>query len=108
MRKFHIAIGVADINNTIEDYSKRLGAAPVVVVPGNYALWRTEQLNFSVRKVEQMEAGKVRHVGWESEDAHGFTSETDSNGILWENFSAELQAEEIRNIWPGTLYDPSI
>ncbi len=104
MRKFHIAIGVADIERSVADYSERLRASPVVVVPGEYALWRTEHLNVSIRKVESEEAGKVRHLGWESEHAPGFTTDTDCNGILWENFSAEQQANEIQEIWPDAGY----
>ena len=104
MRRFHIAIGVTDIEKSVADYAERLGAPPVVVVPGEYALWRTEQLNFSIRKVESEEAGKVRHLGWESADAPGFTVDTDCNGIFWENFSAEQQAKEIQEIWPDAGY----
>ena len=104
MRKFHIAIGVADIEQSVADYSERLGASPVVVVPGEYALWRTEQLNFSIRTVESEEAGRVRHLGWESAHAPGFTADTDCNGILWESFSAEQQAREILEIWPDAEY----
>ncbi|MGF1491034.1 MAG: hypothetical protein ACFBSC_00980 [Microcoleaceae cyanobacterium] len=43
-QKFHIALNVKDLAESIQDYSKRLGCEPQVVVPGNYALWRTETL----------------------------------------------------------------
>lgn len=50
MKKFHLAILTDDIAATVQDYSHRLSAQPCVVVDGEYALWRTEMLNISVRK----------------------------------------------------------
>lgn len=101
MRRFHIALGVASIEGSVADYSRRLGCPPEVVVPGQYALWRTNALNFSIRSVAPAEAGKMRHLGWEDAGCQDFTSETDTNGILWEHFSAAVQAAEIETEWPG-------
>ncbi|KAF0190698.1 MAG: hypothetical protein FD165_2486 [Gammaproteobacteria bacterium] len=100
MRKLHIALGTADINASVADYSARLGCAPEVVVPNEYALWRTDTVNFSVRKVPAGESGQLRHLGWEDAACGGYRTDTDVNGILWEHFSAEQQASEIRDIWP--------
>ncbi len=33
-------------------------------------------------------------------------AERDVNGILWERFTADQQAEEIRQTWPATSYQP--
>ena len=90
MRRFHIALAVADLAVSIEDYSRRLGVAPAAVVPGKYALFRTDQLNFSINQLPQR-AGQLRHLGFEDEAAQGFTSEHDVNGIEWELFSPAEQ-----------------
>lgn len=101
MRKFHIAIGVSNIESSIQDYSTRFGRGPEVSVPNEYALWRTDTINFSIRKVSSQESGLLRHLGWEDAACNAFTTETDVNGILWENFSAEQQAKEIKGTWPS-------
>lgn len=50
MRVLHLALAVSNIEQSVADYSARLGVLPVVVVPGEYALWRAEALNLSIRK----------------------------------------------------------
>ncbi|MEZ5541034.1 MAG: hypothetical protein R3F42_03225 [Pseudomonadota bacterium] len=104
MRRIHIALGVNDIASSIADYTRRLGIAPVVVVPGEYALWRTDGLNLSVRYSETGAAGQLRHLGWEDDACEVFTVEVDVNGIAWERFTAMQQAGEIRAIWPDADY----
>jgi len=101
MRKFHIAIGVSSIEVSVQDYSVRLGCNPEVVIPNEYALWRTDTLNFSIRKVPSRECGRLRHLGWEDGSSCALTTETDVNGILWEHFSSEQQAKEIEETWPS-------
>jgi hypothetical protein len=100
MRKLHIAIGVSNIEASIQDYSARFGRSPEVSVPNEYALWRTDTINFSIRKVSSQESGLLRHLGWEDAACKAFATETDVNGILWEHFSAEQQANEIKETWP--------
>ena len=100
MRKLHIAIGVSNIEASIHDYSVRFGRSPEVSIPDEYALWRTDAINFSIRKVSNQESGLLRHLGWEDASCSVFTTEKDVNGILWEYFSAEQQAKEIKEIWP--------
>lgn len=102
MKKFHIALAVKDITESVQDYSMRLGMQPVCVIPGEYALWRTESLNFSIRK-DPESVCQLRHLGWEDAKATQFSSEKDVNGILWESFSEEVQKEEIENIWPKSF-----
>lgn len=99
MKKFHIAIGVANIEQSIADYSLRLEQQPQIVIHGEYALWRTETLNFSIRKTEE-KTGTIRHLGWEDSNADQFTQEVDSNGIIWERFNEEEQLKEIARVWP--------
>jgi hypothetical protein len=106
MRRFHIAIAVADLEISIQDYSQRLGTQPQQVVSGQYALWRTDTLNFSIRQVTT-EAGKLRHLGWEDETAASFTKEVDVNGITWERFSPAQQLVEIENLYPDSDYKSS-
>ncbi len=107
MKKFHIAISTNQIAETIEDYSTRLGMPPCCVVEGEYALWRTESLNVSVRQDDNYQPGTMRHLGWEDSDAQEFTQDTDVNEIVWERFSAQAQADEINSLWPDVGYDPS-
>lgn len=86
MKRFHIALSVRDLDLPIRDYSARLGAAPCVLVPGEYALWRTQSLNVSIRKTSE-EPGTVRHLGWEDPEASAFSEARDVNGLLWERFT---------------------
>mgnify|MGYP000710593439 CR=1 FL=1 len=104
MKKLHIALGVSDIEASVLDYTQRFNQEPDVVIPGAYALWRTACLNVSIRTTDQNEAGQLRHLGWEADDAADFSSDTDCNGILWERFSAEHQAQEIGELWPEANY----
>ncbi|HKO93735.1 MAG TPA: VOC family protein [Polyangiaceae bacterium] len=104
--KVHLAVAVADIEKSVEEYSQLLGARPVVVVPGQYALWRTAELNFSIRHTKEA-AGTVRHVGFERDDAREFTKHVDANGLVWESFNRFDQAKEIAALWPHVPYDPS-
>lgn len=106
MKKLHLALAVADIDQSVCDYTIRFGQAPDLVIPDAYALWRTAHLNVSIRKVGSQDAGQLRHLGWESGEAETFTTETDCNGILWEYFSAEFQAQEIKELWPNVVYEP--
>jgi len=106
MRTLHLALAVSNIEQSVADYSARLGVSPVVVVPREYALWRTEALNLSIRKTSEP-SGTMRHLGCEDTDATEFSTETDCNGIIWEKFGASHQAQEINEIWPSANYQPS-
>lgn len=99
MKRFHIAIGARDVKQSVDDYSARLGCEPSLVVPDEYALWRTNQLNFSIRKVHEA-TGLLRHLGWEDPSAPAFGECVDVNGIVWEQFTAEQQSAEIAQTWP--------
>lgn len=90
MQRFHIALAVADLDASIDDYSRRLGQPPQAVVPGTYAMWRTGQLNFSIRQ-QPARSGQLCNLGFEDDDAVGFASETDVNGVPWERFSTVEQ-----------------
>ncbi len=76
------------------------------MVSGDYALWRTDTINLSIRRVAADTAGQLRHLGWEDEACEAFTVETDVNGIAWERFTAEQQAGEIQAAWPDADYIP--
>ena len=102
MRRFHIAIAVADLNASIEDYRHRLGVAPTAVVPGKYALFRTEQLNFSINEIPAR-AGQLRHLGFEDDGATGFSSDHDVNGIEWELFSPAGQDAKIPEVYGSNV-----
>lgn len=106
-RKFHLAFAVTDISASIQDYSERLGVEPVVIVKNEYALWRTDQLNFSIRTVAEGQSIGFRHMGWEDDSAKGMSESVDSNGLLWEAFTAEVQLEEILELWPDAQMQPS-
>lgn len=94
MKRFHIALAVCDLDESIADYSTRLGQVPSAVVPGKYAMWRTALLNFSINQQPQ-HAGQLRHIGFEDDSAQGFTSTPDVNDIEWELFSAKEQDARI-------------
>ncbi len=94
MRRIHIALAVADIVQSVEDYSIRIGARPTVVVTGKYAMWRTGQMNFSINQIPDR-AGQLRHLGFEDDAAEGFGSDTDVNGIMWKLFSPTAQDAKI-------------
>ncbi len=100
MKRFHISIGVSDIQQSIDDYSMRLEQQPDVIIPHEYALWRTPTLNFSIRTVPHDQSGTLRHLGWESSDAESFSTTIDVNHIPWEHFTAAQQDDEIRHTWP--------
>ena len=106
MKRFHIALAVADLGASIADYTSRLGQPPQAVVAGTYAMWRTDQLNFSISR-EPARAGQLRHVGFEDDDAHGFTSDADVNGIAWESFSAVAQDLRIISTYGVPVHEPA-
>ena len=99
MRKLHLAIATRDIAATVKDYSGRLQTEPCLIVEGEYALWRTDTLNLSVRQDNNFASGSLRHLSWEDPTTTEMTSEIDVNGIVWERFTKEQQAEEIKEIW---------
>lgn len=100
MKRFHIALAVPDLQASIDDYSKRLGAELISMVEGEYALWRTQTLNFSLKQATDAESVVLRHLGWEDQEATAFSAETDCNGLVWERFSFEQQVSEIKALWP--------
>ena len=106
MKKLHIALSTDKVEETIKDYSARLGIKPCSFVPNEYALWRTDSLNISIRQDSACKPGELRHLGWEDPSAHEFTQESDVNGIIWERFNAQQQAEEINERWPDANYHP--
>jgi len=106
MKKLHLALSTHDIESTVQEYTQRLGAEPVLVIENEYALWRTDTLNVSVRNDPTCKPGELRHLGWEDPDADSFSSETDCNGILWERFNTQVQADEIAALWPGSTDQP--
>lgn len=99
MERVHIAVAVTDIDASIAAYSSMLGRDPDIVVAGEYALWRTGTLNLSIRRSGE-EAGTVRHVGFERDDAPAFETFADPDGLVWESFSRAQQEDEIRATWP--------
>ena len=99
-RKIHIALSVNNLDAVVSDYSQKLGCEPEIIISDEYALWRTNGLNLSVRVDNSVPAGSLRHLGFEDPDAQGFTSSTDPVGIIWERFREEDQKNEIREIWP--------
>jgi hypothetical protein len=105
MKKVHLAVSVANLDQSIAEYTAMLGLAPELIIPEQYALWRTEILNLSIRVTGQ-EPGLVRHVGFEDLDAQSFTVTQDCNGLSWERFHPLHQAQEIAEAWPGIEFRP--
>jgi hypothetical protein len=98
MKRFHLALAVADLGASIIDYSQRLGQPPTAVVPGLYAMWRTDLLNFSINESPD-KAGQLRHVGFEDDDVEGYSKSVDVNGLAWELFSVEEQDRRIVSMY---------
>ncbi|HEX4081432.1 MAG TPA: hypothetical protein VHX40_00595 [Acidimicrobiales bacterium] len=116
-RRFHLALAVDDLDATIADYTVRLGEAPAVVVDGRYAVWRTPEVNLSVAVAVAVvpDAGpgpatgqRLRHVGFEDDDAVAGPRTVDVNGVEWERFSLVHQDAEIARVYgsPATPGDP--
>ena len=103
MKRIHIAVAVANFADSVAEYTKRFGQHPCCTVAGEYALWRTEILNFSM-KVDANNAGEIRHLGFENDAAKVFGETTDVNGIVWESFSYEQQRQEILQRWPDAQF----
>lgn len=93
-KKFHISLAVKNLEQSIEEYSQKLGSSPQVVIPGEYALWRNDSLNFSIR-VDPNASETLRHLGFEIDHCEKFSAKKDGNNILWEEFDWELQKKEI-------------
>ena len=47
---------------------------------------------------------RTRHLGWEDPSATEFSQDIDVNGIVWERFNAQHQADEINQIWSEANY----
>ena len=102
MKRFHIALAVANLDASIADYSVRLGQPPTAIVPGAYAMWRTDLLNFSINE-NPAQAGLLRHLGFEDDAAAGFAKTRDVNGIEWEQFSPAEQDRRIEETYGHAL-----
>jgi hypothetical protein len=102
MKKFHISLAVKDIKESVAEYSAKFGLEPEVVIDAKYALWRMEALNFSISQKPEI-AGQMRHLGFESPIAKSFTTSIDCNGILWEDFTEEIQKEEIETFYGNII-----
>jgi catechol 2,3-dioxygenase-like lactoylglutathione lyase family enzyme len=98
MRRIHIALAVDDLESTVRDYTNRLGAPPVTVVAGKYALWRTNEVNLSVNSDIETTA-RLRHLGFEDDAVTEKSEETDVNGVKWEAFRPAWQDEGIVRLY---------
>lgn len=102
MRRLHVALAVDDLETTIQDYSRRLGARPVAVVPGRYALWRTAEVNLSVNAGGGTGFG-LRHLGFEDDAAAAKSESIDVNGLMWEEFNCDFQDQAIVDVYGEPL-----
>ena len=68
MKRFHVHVGVTDIDRSVAFYSSLFGARPSVV-KGDYAKWMLEdpRINFAISMREDATKG-VEHVGLQVED----------------------------------------
>ena len=105
MKRIHVALAVSNLDDAVADTRHRLGVEPCVVVPDTYALFRTASVNLSLT-VNAEQAGRLRHLGVEDPEAEAFAAEPGPDGLVWERFTAEQQADEINTHWPGSSYTP--
>lgn len=103
MKVLHIALSVKDLEASIKDYNIRLNAEPVAIAEGQYALWRTSQVNLSISQIPE-EAGQLRHLGFEDSSAEEMSITYDADGISWEKFTAAQQRKEIFMFYPDAKY----
>ncbi|QFT76814.1 ArsI/CadI family heavy metal resistance metalloenzyme [Erythrobacter sp. THAF29] len=68
MKRFHVHVGVTDIDKSVAFYSSLFGAEPSVV-KADYAKWTLEdpRINFAISKREGAAKG-IEHVGLQVED----------------------------------------
>ena len=57
MKRLHLALGVADVVESAEDYLQRFVCQPDLLIPGTYALWRTDAVNMLIEHLGQEEGG---------------------------------------------------
>ncbi|TJY62234.1 hypothetical protein E4T66_08410 [Sinimarinibacterium sp. CAU 1509] len=46
----HLSLCVADVDASLEEFSRQLGCAPCFFVSGEFALWQTQDFNVSIRR----------------------------------------------------------
>jgi hypothetical protein len=63
VKRVSLALGITDVESSADDSSQRLGCRPDLLIPGKYALWRTDAVNLSIRKVGHEEGGARRGHG---------------------------------------------
>jgi len=105
MKRIHVALAVSNLADAVADTRHRLGVEPCVVVPDTYALFRTASANLSLTENAE-QAGQLRHLGIEDPEATEFAAESGPDGLVWERFTAEQQADEINTYWPQANYTP--
>lgn len=68
MKRFHVHVGVADIDKSVAFYSSLFGAEPSVV-KADYAKWMLDdpRINFAISMREDAAKG-IEHVGLQVED----------------------------------------
>jgi hypothetical protein len=49
MKRLHLALGVADVEASANDYLQRFVCQPDLIIPETYALWHTDVVNLSIR-----------------------------------------------------------
>lgn len=103
MKRFHISLSVADLTRSANEYTRLLGRPPRTLVRDTYAMWRTDQINFSVVQ-DPAHAGQLRNLGFEDDDTSGHQCEVDTNGVAWERFSSLTQDLKITLRYGVPLY----
>jgi hypothetical protein len=100
--RIHIALAVENLQESIADYSQRLGVTPSWIATNKYALFRTDTLNLSL-SVNPAKAGQLRHLGFENDTITDYSQEQDVNGIKWEYFNKQQQEQEILEFYPEAV-----
>ena len=68
MKRFHVHVGVTDIDKSVTFYSSLFGTEPAVV-KSDYAKWMLEdpRINFAISMRDEAAKG-IEHVGLQVED----------------------------------------
>ena len=101
-KRVHIALSVKNLQESINDYTKRLGVNPSFIANDKYALFRTDTINLSITQNIDTVCS-LRHLGFEDDETTEFQEEIDVNGIKWEKFNQQQQENEIMEFYPEEI-----
>ena len=68
MKRFHVHVGVQDLNESVRFYTGLFGAEPTVLKP-DYAKWMVEDPRIQLRNLPAKHQARVNHLGLQVDEA---------------------------------------